>query len=100
MGTLQPLAFGCRRLPGQDSARNPLCAGLVKAGHSMAAVDAAPGVADQTLFNWVKAAREDRLAGMDTQPASPEPMALARLRAEAARLKMAHDVPRKRPNIR
>ncbi|WP_347322084.1 transposase, partial [Ralstonia pseudosolanacearum] len=71
---------------------------LVKAGHSMAAADAAPGVADQTLFNWVKAAREDRLAGMDTQPASPEPMALARLRAEAARLKMAHDVPRKRPS--
>ncbi|GEM_PF-421224 len=65
---------------------------LVKAGQSMAAVCATLGVADQTIFNWVKAEREGRLTGVDTKPVSPEQMELARLRAEVARLKMERDI--------
>ncbi len=65
---------------------------LVKAGQSMAAVGATLGVADQTLYNWVKADRECRLTGADAKPVSVEQMELARLRAEVARLKMERDI--------
>ena len=65
---------------------------LVKAGQSMAAVAATLGVVEQTLYNWVKADREGRLAGAGTKPVSPEQMELARLRAEVARLKMERDI--------
>ncbi|QHB54566.1 IS3 family transposase [Ralstonia solanacearum] len=68
---------------------------LVKAGQSMAAVGATLGVANQTIYNWVKADREGRLSGADSKPVSPEQMELARLRAEVARLKMERDIPKK-----
>ncbi|MGJ1550105.1 transposase, partial [Ralstonia solanacearum] len=51
---------------------------LVKAGQSMAAVGATLGVANQTIYNWVKADREGRLSGADSKPVSPEQMELAR----------------------
>ncbi|MDN4066213.1 MULTISPECIES: IS3-like element ISRso20 family transposase, partial [Ralstonia solanacearum species complex] len=53
------------------------------------------GVANQTIYNWVKADREGRLSGADSKPVSPEQMELARLRAEVARLKMERDIPKK-----
>ena len=65
---------------------------LVKAGQSMAAVAATLGVVEQTLYNWVKADGEGRLAGAGTKPVSAEQMELARLRAEVARLKMERDI--------
>ena len=43
---------------------------LVKAGQSMAAVAATLGMVGQTLYNWVKADREGRLAGAGTKPVS------------------------------
>ena len=67
---------------------------LVKAGQSMAAA-ATLGVVEQTLYNWVKADREGKLAGAGTKPVSPEQMELARLRAEVARLKMERDILKK-----
>ena len=70
---------------------------LVKAGQSMAAVAATLGVVEQTLYNWVKADREGRLAGAGTKPVSAEQMELARLRAEVARLKMERDILKNRP---
>jgi transposase len=70
---------------------------LFKAGQSMAAVAATLGVVEQTLYNWVKADREGRLAGAGTKPVSPEQMELARLRAEVARLKMERDILKNRP---
>jgi transposase len=45
---------------------------LVKAGQSMAAVAATLGVVEQTLYNWVKADREGKLAGAGAKPVSPE----------------------------
>ena len=68
---------------------------LVVAGQSMAAVAATPGMVEQTLYIWVKADREGRLAGTGTKPVSPDQMELARLRAEVVRLKMERDILRK-----
>ncbi|EAP70838.1 Hypothetical Protein RRSL_00551 [Ralstonia solanacearum UW551] len=52
-------------------------------------------MANQTIYNWVKADREGRLSGADSKPVSPEQMELARLRAEVARLKMERDILKK-----
>jgi transposase len=68
---------------------------LVKAGKSMAAVAATLGMVEPTLYSWVKADREGRLAGPATKPVSTEQMELARLRAEVARLKMERDILKK-----
>lgn len=68
---------------------------LVKAGQSMAVVSATLGLANQTLYNWVKADREGQLLGADTKAVSSEQMELARLRAENARLKMERDILKK-----
>ena len=38
---------------------------LVQSGQSMAAAGRSLGVAEQTLFNWVKASREGRLSGAE-----------------------------------
>jgi transposase len=65
---------------------------LVEGGQSIAAAARALGVVDQTLFNWVKAKREGKLAGADGKPVSAEQMEIARLRAELARLKMERDI--------
>ena len=61
----------------------------------MAAVAATLGMVEQTLYNWVKADREGRLAGAGTKPVGPEEMELARLRAGVARLKMERDILKK-----
>ena len=50
------------------------------------------GVVDQTLFNWVKASRQGKLAGADSKPVSAEQMEIARLRAELARVTMERDI--------
>ena len=47
---------------------------------------------DQTLFNWVKASRQGKLAGADSKPVSAEQMEIARLRAELARVTMERDI--------
>lgn len=65
---------------------------LVEGGQSIAAAARALGVVDQTLFNWVKAEREGKLAGADGKPVSAEQMEIARLRAELARVKMERDI--------
>ena len=57
---------------------------LVQSGQSMAAAGRSLGVAEQTLFNWVKASRQGRLTGADSKPVSAEQMEIARLRAGSA----------------
>jgi transposase len=64
---------------------------LVEGGQSIAAAARSLGVVDQTLFNWVKAKREGKLAGADGKLVSAEQMEIARLRAELARVKMERD---------
>jgi transposase len=65
---------------------------LVEGGQSIAAAARTLGMADQTLFNWVKAQRQGRLKGADTKPVSAEQMEISRLRAELARVKMERDI--------
>jgi transposase len=65
---------------------------LVEGGQSIAAAARSLGVVDQTLFNWVKAHRAGKLAGVDAKPVSAEQMEIARLRAELARVKMERDI--------
>jgi transposase len=65
---------------------------LVESGQSMAEVARKLGMIDQTLFNWVKAKREGRLAGADSKPVSAEQMEISRLKAELARVKMERDI--------
>ena len=65
---------------------------LVKAGQSMTATAKILGIAEQTLYNWIKADRDGRLTGAGTKPVSPQQMEIARLRAELARVKMERDI--------
>ena len=65
---------------------------LVQAGQSMAAAARTLGVVEQTLYNWIKAQRSGKLTGADSKPVSAEQMALSRLRAELARVKMERDI--------
>ncbi len=68
---------------------------LVDSGQSMAAAARRLGLAEQTLFNWVKAQREGRLSGADGKSVSAEQMEISRLRAELARVKMERDILKK-----
>jgi len=65
---------------------------LVTCGQSIAAAARSLGVVDQTLFNWVKAARLGKLNGADSKVVSAEQMEISRLRAELARVTMERDI--------
>ena len=66
---------------------------LLEGGQSIAGAARTLGVVDQTLYNWVKAQREDKLKGADSQgKVNAEQMGISRLRAELARVKMARDI--------
>jgi transposase len=66
---------------------------LVESGQSIAAVARDVGIAEQTLFNWVKAQRQGRLSGIaSSRTISAEQMEISRLRAELARVKMERDI--------
>ena len=66
---------------------------LVESGQTMAAVARSLGVAQQTLYNWVKAHRAGRLKGASGKlQVSAEQMEISRLRAELARVTMERDI--------
>ena len=66
---------------------------LVESGQSIAGAARTLGIVEQTLFNWVKAQREGRLAGADRKSkVSAEQMEISRLRAELARVRMERDI--------
>src|ERR1039458_3961282 len=66
---------------------------LVESGQSIAAAARSVGVVEQTLFNWVKAQRQGRLAGGSRRQAGrAAQMEISRLRAELARVKMERDI--------
>jgi transposase len=66
---------------------------LVESGQSIAATARQLNLAEQTLFNWVKAQREDRLKGIaSSRTISAEQMEISRLRAELAQVKMERDI--------
>ena len=66
---------------------------LVESGQSMRAAARQLNVAEQSLFNWVKAQREGRLQGAGgSRTVSAEQMEISRLRAELAQVKMERDI--------
>ena len=66
---------------------------MVESGETIAAAARKLDMVDQTLFNWVKAAREGKLTGADSPlKVSAEQMEISRLRAELARVKMERDI--------
>ena len=60
----------------------------VKSGQSIAVVAKSLGLIEQTLRNWVKAAKAGKLHPPGAKTISPEEMELSRMRAENARLRM------------
>ncbi len=68
---------------------------LVKGGQESSVTSRVPGVAKQTLSNWVRLAERGELQGAGDRPVSAEQMELARLRAELSRVKMERDILKK-----
>lgn len=60
----------------------------VKSGQDIGAVARDPGLVEQTLRNWVKAATQGKLSSPEAKVVTPEQMELSRLRAENSRLRM------------
>jgi transposase len=66
---------------------------LVASGQSRAAAARAVGMAEQSLFNWVKAQRQGRLSGITSRRVPrAEQMEISRWRAELARGKRECDL--------
>ena len=60
----------------------------VQGGEGIAKVARELGLIEQTLRNWVKAAKNGKLNPPGTKVVTPEQMELSRVRAECARLKI------------
>lgn len=67
----------------------------VSDGEAIGVVVKELGLADQTLRNWIKAAKDGNLKGAGSKTVTPEQMELSRLRAENARLKRENDIIKK-----
>ena len=67
----------------------------VKDGQGIGPVARDLGLIEQTLRNWVKAAKAGKLNPAGGKTVSPEQMELSRLRAENARLRMECEILKK-----
>ena len=67
----------------------------VKSGQGVGAVAKELGLVEQTLRNWVKAAKAGKLNTPGTKAVTPEEMELSRVRAENARLRMELEIIKK-----
>ncbi len=67
----------------------------VNDGQGYAAVAKELGLIEQTLRNWVKAAKSGKLNSAGAKPVTPEQMELSRVRAENARLRMENEILKK-----
>jgi transposase len=67
----------------------------VKSGETVGAVARGLGLIEQTLRNWVKAAKVGKLHPPGVKPVTPEQMELSRVRAENARLRMEVEILKK-----
>ena len=61
----------------------------------MGAVARDLGLVEQTLHNWVKAAKAGKLQVPGAKAVTPEQMELSRVRAENARLRMENEILKK-----
>ena len=67
----------------------------VNDGQVIGAVARDLGLVDQTLRNWVKAAKRGKLNAPGGKTVTPEQMELSRMRAENARLRMENEILKK-----
>ncbi len=67
----------------------------VKSGEALAKVARELGLVEQTLRNWVKAAKSGKLNLAGGKAVTPEQMELSRVRAECARLRMENEILKK-----
>jgi transposase len=67
----------------------------VKDGQGIGAVAKDLGLIEQTLRNWVKAAKAGKLNPPGARKVTPEQMELSRVRAENARLRMENEILKK-----
>ena len=67
----------------------------VSGGQALAAVAKDLGLVEQTLRNWVKAAKVGKLNATGAKAVTPEQMELSRLRAENARLRLECEILKK-----
>ena len=67
----------------------------VKAGQGIGPVARDLGLVEQTLRNWVKAAKQGKLNPPGGKAITPEQMELSRVRAENARLRMENEILKK-----
>ena len=67
----------------------------VGSGQRIGAVAKDLGLVEQTLRNWVKAAKAGKLHLPGAKAVTPEQMELSRVRAENARLKMENEILKK-----
>ena len=67
----------------------------VKGGQSIAVIAKSLGLVEQTLRNWVKAAKAGKLHPPGAKAITPEEMELSRMRAENARLRMENEILKK-----
>ena len=85
------------KIPKQEYTREfkELAAQRVQNGEGIAKTAKELGLVEQTLRNWVKAAKAGSLNPPGTKPVTPEQMELSRVRAELARLKMENEILKK-----
>ncbi len=67
----------------------------VKAGQGIGAVARELGLVEQTLRNWVKAAKSGKLNAAGGKAVTAEQMEFSRVRAENARLKLENEILKK-----
>ena len=67
----------------------------VKDGQGIGPVARDLGLVEQTLRNWVKAAKYGKLNAPGGKAVTPEQMELSRVRAENARLRMENEILKK-----
>lgn len=86
-----------KKIPKQEytSEFRELAVKRVKVGQSVGAVARELGLVEQTLRNWVKAAKQGKLNTPGGKTITPEQMELSRVRAENARLRMENEILKK-----
>ena len=67
----------------------------VTEGLTVGAVARELGLIEQTLRNWVKAAKAGKLSGAGVKPVTPEQMELSRMRVDNIRLKREVEILKK-----
>lgn len=85
------------KIPKQDYTAEfkELAVKRVTDGQRLATVAKELGLVEQTLRNWVKAAKAGKLNPPGAKSVTPEQMELSRVRAENARLRMENEILKK-----